>query len=85
MYVYIYICMCIYTYILHICVYIMCVCYSKTSYITRYHALLRIAGHVEVDEELVKGCSKELVPWSTWGFDLKKVMKIMVGTSDLCR
>lgn len=25
-----------------------------------YHALLRIAGHVEVDDELVKGCSKEL-------------------------
>lgn len=25
-----------------------------------YHALLRIAGHVEVDEELVKGCTKEL-------------------------
>lgn len=25
-----------------------------------YHALLRIAGHTEVDDELVKGCSKEL-------------------------
>ena len=33
----------------------------------RYHALLRIAGHTEVDDELVKGCSKELVPWSASG------------------
>lgn len=26
----------------------------------RYHALLRVAGHAEVDDDMVKSCTKEL-------------------------